>query len=80
MQKESVENYEFVKNSKGIIHLFQLLRGIITISCKYAFKIIMKVPKSFLITILQELHIFPFFLFGYVYFKYKALLTEELVK
>jgi hypothetical protein len=40
----------------------------------------MYLPLAFIITILSKLKIFPFLLFGYTYKKYKAVITQDMMK
>ncbi|KAL4470032.1 hypothetical protein ABPG73_016768 [Tetrahymena malaccensis] len=70
-----------VKQSTSIFSFIcNLLISVVEYNVKILFEIIKYLPQSVMITLLQEMKIFPFCLFGYTYFKYQAILTRDLMK
>ncbi|KAL4491963.1 hypothetical protein ABPG72_008384 [Tetrahymena utriculariae] len=70
-----------VKQSTSIFSFIcNLLISVVEYNVKILFEIIKYLPQSVMITLLQEIKIFPFCLFGYTYFKYQAILTRDLMK
>ncbi|EAS03273.2 transmembrane protein, putative (macronuclear) [Tetrahymena thermophila SB210] len=72
---------ERVKNSKS---LFQYICNYLYCLVIYYFtilkSILMLLPYTIFVALLQETKVFPVFLFGYTYLKYQAVLTADLMR
>jgi len=55
-----------------------VIRGTL-FNLRLAFHVIKSVPIAIVITLLQESKMFPFVLFGYSYFKYRAIVTKTIM-
>ncbi|EAS03275.2 transmembrane protein, putative (macronuclear) [Tetrahymena thermophila SB210] len=70
-----------VKQSTSVLSFVcNLLISVVEYNVKLLFQIVKYLPQSVMITLLQQIKIFPFCLFGYTYFKYQAILTRDLMK
>lgn len=70
-----------MKQSKSFgMFIINYLISFIEYYSKLICVLLKNVPESIAITILQEIKVFPFFLFGYTYFKYQTILSRDLMK